>query len=145
MARGPQVLDELANILDVPADELEESIGEDWSASLHDGNRIFFRTVKEEFDVAIQPTFDGQVAVGQPYGQWEGPADLVYGINKKHEIVFKDPDFLINLADAVDRAALARRTTFRVCKYCREYLPPENMESKTLCHGCASVHEGIIY
>jgi hypothetical protein len=145
MARGPQVLDELANFLDVPADELEEYIGGDWSVADKDQERVFLRTVKEEFDVAIALDSSGQVFVGQAQGHWDGPGTLVYGIESKPEVVPQGGELLSNLVDAVDRAALARRASFRVCKYCKEYLPPENMESKTICHGCATEHLGVIY
>jgi hypothetical protein len=145
MARGPQVLDELANFLDVPADELEEHIGGDWSVANKDHEQVFLRTVKEEFDVAIALDSSGQVLVGQAKGHWDDPGTLVYGIESKPEVVPQSGELLSNLVDAVDRAALARRATFRVCKYCKEYLPPENMESKTTCHGCATEHLGVIY
>ncbi len=145
MARGPQVLNELANMLDVPADELEEYIGGDWSVAEKDHERIFMRTVKEEYDVAIALDSSGQVLVGQAQGYWDGPGSLVYGIGSKPEVVPHSGELLSNLVGAVNGAALARRATFRVCKYCREYLPPENMESKTICHGCATEHLGFIY
>lgn len=145
MARGPQVLDELANFLDVPADELEECIGGDWSVADKDHERVFLRTVKEEFDVAIALDSSAQVLVGQAQGYWEGPGSLVYGIGSKPEVVPQSGELLSNLEDAVNRAALARRATFRVCKYCKEYLPPENMESKSICHGCSTEHLGFIY
>jgi hypothetical protein len=143
--RGPQVLDELAGFLGLDTDDLEECIGDDWSVSSEDGSRTFLRTVKDEFDVAIQLGSSRQIFVGQAKGHWDGPGSLVYGIGSKPELVSTREDLLTNLTEAVNRASLARRATFRVCKYCKEYLPPENMESKTVCHGCATEHLGFIY
>ncbi|HEY9615929.1 MAG TPA: hypothetical protein V6C64_03765 [Microcoleaceae cyanobacterium] len=49
------------------------------------------------------------------------------------------------LADLLQAALAARRREFRNCRYCHKPFAIEHMFSKTACHSCASLHEGVMF
>lgn len=49
------------------------------------------------------------------------------------------------LPDVLQAALTARRREFRNCRYCHKPFAIEYMFSKTACHSCASLHEGVMF
>lgn len=49
------------------------------------------------------------------------------------------------LATAVEHVRQKRLTEFFTCSYCGRRVPPERRHSKSVCHGCASKHLGVVY
>ncbi|MBL1178846.1 hypothetical protein [Pantanalinema sp. GBBB05] len=49
------------------------------------------------------------------------------------------------LPDLLQATLTARRREFRNCRYCHKPFAIEHMFSKTACHSCASLHEGVMF
>ncbi|MGI0485731.1 hypothetical protein ACN4EK_09865 [Pantanalinema rosaneae CENA516] len=49
------------------------------------------------------------------------------------------------IPDLLQAALTARRREFRNCRYCHKPFAIEHMFSKTACHSCASLHEGVMF
>lgn len=49
------------------------------------------------------------------------------------------------IPDLLQATLTARRREFRNCRYCHKPFAIEHMFSKTACHSCASLHEGVMF
>ena len=49
------------------------------------------------------------------------------------------------LRSLVESAIIARKAEFRICRSCKQSVPPEHRHGDDLCHACASTDLGIVY
>ena len=88
--------------------------------------------------------FDYWVHLARPVGSWDGPGGLEYrpaGLVSISRPDFEDP----HLHDTIKDLEQRRRKEFRYCGMCREAKAPEERMTATLCYGCASAWEGVVY
>lgn len=49
------------------------------------------------------------------------------------------------LENLLKEALKERRSEFKICRYCKEPVPPEHRHSEDVCHGCAERHLGVVH
>lgn len=145
LAPSPEVLERLAHRLNLKTEDIWDEIGDEWACVEHSEGEIFLRLRKGDYDVALQPVLGSEIRISPVEGRWSGPFGLELGLANNYQVLNPGDDYVQSLIEAIDKAALARRSTFRVCKYCKEYVAPEHMDSKNVCQNCATQYEGVVY
>lgn len=140
-----KALEQLLERLHLPEEDYWDLLGTEWVRPDHEASNVFFRVYKGEFDVAIVFSEGDRIDVCTVVGEWQGPANLDYQPGKPVANLPTGEEWFDELQESVENAAIARRSTFRVCNDCKEYLPPEHMHEDNLCQACATVHHGVIY
>lgn len=138
-----KALEVLLKKLGLPEEDYWEHLGTEWLMS--EDQNTFIRIRKGEFDVTIVFGKDDRIDICPVEGRWEGPASLEYEPGKSVANMPFGEEWITELLDALEDAAIARRSTFTVCEHCKEYLPPEHMDKKNVCQACASHRFGVIY
>ena len=83
------------------------------------------------------------ITVARPALAWDGHSPTL-GLGPVHAQQ-QDTFDLEALGDAVSEAARKSRKTFKWCWHCKGVNAPFHMHSSTMCMGCASDYEGIVY
>jgi hypothetical protein len=138
-----KALELLLKKLGLPEEDYWEQLGTEWL--MPKGENTFIRIRKGEFDVAIVFGNDDRIDICPIVGYWDGPASLEYEPGKSVANMPFGAEWVSELEEALETAAIKRRSTFKVCKYCKEYLAPEHMLDGKTCQGCASLHDGVVY
>jgi hypothetical protein len=146
----------LAEQLDLPVEEFIAVFGAGWQALPNAGHdfddsygegQIFgpWYIAGEPFQLMLRVRPDLEaVELARPKGIWVG-----------HTLAWR-PDFdgdavpvgvrLLETAGPIVNAILKRRRqSFRYCRYCRRITAPEDRMDADLCHGCASIWQGVVY
>lgn len=87
--------------------------------------------------------FEHGVFVATPHGVWSGPAAMAYE-PRRQEYIGRE-DLTVTGAAIVRKLLTSRRRSFQYCRYCFASTPPESRFSDNTCHGCASLHQGVVY
>ena len=85
----------------------------------------------------------GEVLVARPVGEWlHGSHGLTHlpGV-----VAVVDAQHLTALGEQVSTVVASRRRSFRMCRYCRDLVPPEHRFAHDVCHGCATRWSGVVY
>lgn len=81
--------------------------------------------------------------VARPVGEWlRGSHGLAYlpGV-----VAVVDARHLTALGEQVEQVVASRRRSLRMCRYCRDLVPPEHRYAADVCHGCASRWSDVSY
>jgi hypothetical protein len=140
-----KALEMLLKKLGLSEEDFWEQLGNDWVLANRQNENMFFRIYKGEFDVAIVFSNCERIEVCPIEGSWESVAQLGYQPGKPVANMPFGEEWISELEEALEKAAIVRRSTYRVCKYCKDYLPPEHMVEPKLCQACASKHFGVVY
>jgi hypothetical protein len=103
-------------------------------------------TERDERGVVLLVTPEA-VELRFPTVDWLGPHSPAVSSRLLERIVLKDIDDA-ELVSRVDEARQKRHNEFVPCHYCQRPTPPEHrhkIDGKTVCHGCAERHEGIVH
>jgi hypothetical protein len=79
-----------------------------------------------------------------PTTRWNGPAWPMRTTRRWKCIKLADVTDEA-LMTQVQRAHAARRTEYRICRFCGRSVPVEHRFDNDTCHGCASTHLGVVY
>ena len=141
-----QALVLLLKSLKLSEDDHWDTFGTDWVVRTDELNSTtFFRIRKGEFDVAIVFGKDDRIDICPVVGKWDGPGSLEYMAGNSVANMPFGEEWVSEIEEALETAAIKRRSTFTVCKHCKDYLPPEHMDEGKVCQSCASRHYGVIY
>jgi len=88
--------------------------------------------------------FDYWVHLARPVGSWDGPGCLEYRPADLVSIDRNDFDGP-SMQNMIRYLEQRRRKQFRYCGMCREIKAPEERMAPTLCYGCATAWEGVVY
>lgn len=134
---------------DLPPDDLELVRG--WVTDDDPRRRELAHAVAERTDwyLAGDPALvllglrGADAVVARPVGEWLlGSCGLAYlpGI-----VAVVDSQHLTALGEQVEQVVASRRRSLRMCRYCRDLVPPERRYAADVCHGCASRWFGVVY
>lgn len=107
--------------------------------------------------VAITTFLDGTVEVAEYAVRWDGQIPSpARSIEHRSFLPPVQQGLLEGTPDAPDRRALAlahlvqskdakRRARYFTCEYCGNATNPEGGSASTICHGCMSTHQGVVF
>ena len=143
----------IAELLDLPDDDVLRALGGGWSPiELGSPGHVDLHWPPATWFVSGEPM---QVLLGvagptltlaRVVLRWDGPATASVHATEEREFAREDvlhqPDLV---AGTVDEMALRSRRSFRWCRTCRTVNRPEHMHSRLLCMSCAADHHGVRY
>jgi hypothetical protein len=159
---GEAILGRLAGLLGVTAEELESSIGSNWTSTSATPNLLirgddmgvlFFDDENDDEEQGIEQTYPDigmlveypdRIHIGTLKGVYN-PAPMGYDI-KTLITLTADADLnLQKLGEAIESVAQAFKAGLKACRYCKEKIPSYYMSEGGYCYSCGSKELGIVY